>query len=271
MIESFLSVGTQVLILFLMIGTGFVLGKLHLITHKGAVSMSNLLMYVVSPCILIVVFQRPLETETFHNFWVALLAALVIHGINILVSELVIRDRDPMLLVFTVLTWTLGIQLVKGGKMAFSWRTLLLNPGVIGVAIAMVLYLLQITLPEIILSPITYLSDMNTPLPMVVIGYQLSQADFRRALHGASFWVSAALRLLILPLLALGVCMLMRLDSGVTLAVVIAASTPPAALLGMFAAKFDKDVSLAPSLVAVQTLLSMITMPLVLGLAKFLV
>ena len=78
MIESFLSVGTQVLILFLMIGTGFVLGKLHLITHKGAVSMSNLLMYVVSPCILIVVFQRPLETETFHNFWVALLAALVI-------------------------------------------------------------------------------------------------------------------------------------------------------------------------------------------------
>ena len=139
------------------------------------------------------------------------------------------------------------------------------------VAIAMVLYLLQITLPEIILSPITYLSDMNTPLPMVVIGYQLSQADFRRALHGASFWVSAALRLVILPLLALGVCMLMRLDSGVTLAVVIAASTPPAALLGMFAAKFDKDVSLAPSLVAVQTLLSMITMPLVLGLAKFLV
>ncbi|MEE1450679.1 MAG: AEC family transporter [Oscillospiraceae bacterium] len=223
MIESFLSVGTQVLILFLMIGTGFVLGKLHLITHKGVVSMSNLLMYVVSPCILIVVFQRPLETETFHNFWVALLAALVIHGINILVSELVIRDRDPMrksffrfsaifsncgfmavplqtailgslgvfygsayLLVFTVLTWTLGIQLVKGGKMAFSWRTLLMNP-------------------------------------------------------------------------------------GVTLAVVIAASTPPAALLGMFAAKFDRDVSLAPSLVAVQTLLSMITMPLVLGLAKFLV
>ena len=216
MIESFLSVGTQVLILFLMIGTGFVLGKLHLITHKGAVSMSNLLMYVVSPCILIVVFQRPLETETFHNFWVALLAALVIHGINIL-------DRDPMrksffrfsaifsncgfmavplqtailgslgvfygsayLLVFTVLTWTLGIQLVKGGKAEFSWRTLLMNP-------------------------------------------------------------------------------------GVTLAVVIAASTPPAALLGMFAAKFDRDVSLAPSLVAVQTLLSMITMPLVLGLAKFLV
>lgn len=259
MIESFLSVGTQVLILFLMIGTGFVLGKLHLITHKGAVSMSNLLMYVVSPCILIVVFQRPLETETFHNFWVALLAALVIHGINILVSELVIRDRDPMrksffrfsaifsncgfmavplqtailgslgvfygsayLLVFTVLTWTLGIQLVKGGKMAFSWRTLLMNPGVIGVgyrhgAVPAADH------PAGDHSLSHYISLRHEYAPAHG-GHRLSAVSggFPPALHGASFWVSAALRLVILPLLALGVCMLMRLDSGVTLAVVIA-------------------------------------------------
>ena len=293
--------------LYLIMAVGFVLGKARLIDDRGSVAMSNLVMYAVSPSILVVAFQRELDMASLRNFGLVLLVALAVH-ILAAVSVLLVRDKDPQrqsclrfavvfancgfmgyplmsamlgsegvfygsayLLVFTVLTWTLGIQLVKGGKMAFSWRTLLMNPGVIGVAIAMVLYLLQITLPEIILSPITYLSDMNTPLPMVVIGYQLSQADFRRALHGASFWVSAALRLVILPLLALGVCMLMRLDSGVTLAVVIAASTPPAALLGMFAAKFDKDVSLAPSLVAVQTLLSMITMPLVLGLAKFLV
>ena len=307
MAESFLLVAQQVLMLYLIMAVGFVLGKARLIDDRGSVAMSNLVMYAVSPSILVVAFQRELDMASLRNFGLVLLVALAVH-ILAAVSVLLVRDKDPQrqsclrfavvfancgfmgyplmsamlgsegvfygsayLLVFTVLTWTLGIQLVKGGKMAFSWRTLLMNPGVIGVAIAMVLYLLQITLPEIILSPITYLSDMNTPLPMVVIGYQLSQADFRRALHGASFWVSAALRLVILPLLALGVCMLMRLDSGVTLAVVIAASTPPAALLGMFAAKFDRDVSLAPSLVAVQTLLSMITMPMVLGLAKFLV
>ena len=301
MLQSFLTVGQQILTLYLLLVVGFVLGKVKLLDDRASVALSSLVMYVVSPCMMVVAFQRPLEHTALHNFGVVTGVSAVLHVVFIAAAMLLIRDRDrerqnclrfaavfsncgfmavPLqtailgslgvfygsayLLVFTVLTWTLGIQLVKGGKAEFSWRTLLLNPGVIGVAIAMVLYLLQITLPEIILSPITYLSDMNTPLPMVVIGYQLSQADFRRALHGASFWVSAALRLVILPLLALGVCMLMRLDSGVTLAVVIAASTPPAALLGMFAAKFDRDVSLAPSLVAVQTLLSMITMPLVL-------
>ena len=303
-----MSIAAQVVILFLVVLVGVLCRRLGYFTDETIRGVTQLVVNVTLPVLTVYNMQRPFDMHVLMNFLLTLLLSLAAILASIGGASLLFRHRphdkravllnmagfsncgfmavplqtailgslgvfygSAYLLVFTVLTWTLGIQLVKGGKMAFSWRTLLLNPGVIGVAIAMVLYLLQITLPEIILSPLTYLSDMNTPLPMVVIGYQLSQADFRRALHGASFWVSAALRLVILPLLALGVCMLMRLDSGVTLAVVIAASTPPAALLGMFAAKFDKDVSLAPSLVAVQTLLSMITMPLVLGLAKFLV
>ena len=303
-----MSIAAQVVILFLVVLVGVLCRRLGYFTDETIRGVTQLVVNVTLPVLTVYNMQRPFDMHVLMNFLLTLLLSLAAILASIGGASLLFRHRphdkravllnmagfsncgfmavplqtailgslgvfygSAYLLVFTVLTWTLGIQLVKGGKMAFSWRTLLLNPGVVGVAIAMVLYLLQITLPEIILSPITYLSDMNTPLPMVVIGYQLSQADFRRALHGASFWVSAALRLVILPLLALGVCMLMRLDSGVTLAVVIAASTPPAALLGMFAAKFDRDVSLAPSLVAVQTLLSMITMPLVLGLAKFLV
>ena len=102
------------------------------------------------------------------------------------------------------------------------------------------------------------------------LGYQLSQAD-SAALHGASFLGVGGTAAGDFAAAGTGGVYAdaagLRRDAGV----VIAASTPPAALLGMFAAKFDKDVSLAPSLVAVQTLLSMITMPLVLGLAKFLV
>lgn len=48
---------------------------------------------------------------------------------------------------------------------------------------------------------------------------------------------------------------------------VIAASTPPAALLGMFAARFGNDTALASSLVSVQTAFSAVTMPLIVGLA----
>ena len=48
------------------------------------------------------------------------------------------------------------------------------------------------------------------------------------------------------------------------------ASAPPAALLSMFAARFGKDTSLTSSLVSVQTAISAITMPLMVGLAEVL-
>ena len=103
----------------------------------------------------------------------------------------------------------------------------------------MALFLLQVTLPEIVMVPITYLSDLNTPLPMVVVGY-------------------------------LGICLALGLDSRLTVITVIAASAPPAALMSMFSAKFKLDTALASSLVSVQTAFSALTMPLMVSLANYL-
>ena len=64
--------------------------------------------------------------------------------------------------------------------------------------------------------------------------------------------------------------MLLRVDSVVAMVMVIAASTPPAALLGMFAQKFDCDTQLAASMVSVYTAVSVVTIPLVVGLAQYL-
>ena len=52
------------------------------------------------------------------------------------------------------------------------------------------------------------------------------------------------------------------------LVLLIAASAPPAALLSMFSAKFGCDTSLASSLVSVQTAISALTMPVMVGLAQ---
>ena len=162
------------------------------------------------------------------------------------------------------------IYAMTGDHSQLKLRPLLLNPGVISIALAMALFLLQITLPELLMVPITYLSDLNTPLPMVVVGYQLSHADFRAALRGVGSWVSMLLRLVALPLLSLGICLALGLDSRLTVITVIAASAPPAALMSMFSAKFRLDTALASSLVSVQTAFSALTMPLMVSLANYL-
>ena len=64
MLQSFLTVGHQIITLYLLMVVGFVLGKAKLLDDRGSVALSTLVMYVVSPCMLMVAFQRPLERET---------------------------------------------------------------------------------------------------------------------------------------------------------------------------------------------------------------
>ena len=243
MLQSFLTVGQQIITLYLLLVVGFVLGKVKILDDRASTAMSNLVMYVVSPCIMIVAFQRPLEREMLRNFGLVTGVSLLLHVVFIVVAVLLIRDGatqrqgdlrfaavfsncgfigyplmaamlgsigifygSAYVIVFTVLTWTWGVYAVTGDRSQLRLKPLLLNPGVISVAAAMALYLCRITVPEMLMVPVRYLSELNTPVPMLVVGYQLSHADFRRALRGASAWVTLVLRLVVLPLVSLGIC-----------------------------------------------------------------
>ncbi len=307
MFDSFLTVGTQVAILFILVGIGYVLGKVGKMDDRASLGMTHLVMYVVSPAMMIVSFQRPLEEKSLHNFCMVILIAIAVHLFSIVCAQVGIRDKDlrrrhtlqyasiftncgfmafPLQaallgsigifygsaysLVFTVLGWTYGVYLLTGDKSKLGIRPILMNPGVIGSALALALYLCQITLPEIIFTPLQYMANLNTPLPMVILGYQLSHADLRTALKGISCWTTAVIGLVLTPLMALALCLVLHVDSPVTVVCVIAASAPPAALLSMMAVKFKQDPELASSITSVHTLLSALTMPLIVGLAQYL-
>lgn len=306
MLQAFFTVGQQILTLYLLLAVGFLLGKVKLIDKKGSEALSGLVMYVVTPCMTVLAYQRPLEHDSLHGFFLVAGMALLLHLI-FMVASLLIRCEDrerqgalrfgtvftncgfmgyPLMTAllgsigvfygtayvmwFTLLAWTVGIYIHTGDKSRLRLRPLLLNPGVLGTVVAMALYLAQVTLPELIMTPVGYLADLNTPLPMLVVGYQLSQADFRTALRGGASWLAMILRLVVLPLMSLGLCLLFHIPHDLTLVLLIAASAPPAALLSMFAARFGGDTALTSSMVSVQTALSALTMPVMVGLAQYL-
>ena len=58
MISNFLTVGQQVVVLFILIGVGFVCKKATLISDKAIKSLTNLALYVATPCVIIVSFKN---------------------------------------------------------------------------------------------------------------------------------------------------------------------------------------------------------------------
>ena len=302
-----MSIAAQVAILFLVVLVGVLCRRLGYFTDETIRGVTQLVVNVTLPVLTVYNMQRPFDMHVLTNFLLTLLLSLAAILASIGGASLLFRhrphDKRAVLLnmagfsncgfmgypvmtsligtigvfygsaynvIFTVLSWTYGIYAITGDKTQLKLRPLLLNPGVISIVLALALYLLEITLPDIIMTPATYLSALNTPLPMVVVGSQLSHADFRAALKGASSWITMLLRLVAFPLLSLGICLALGLNSDLTMVLVIAASAPAAALLSMLSAKFELDSELASSMVSVQTAFSALTMPLVVSLVDYL-
>ena len=307
MLLALSTVSKQVLTLFILLALGFILGKAKVITKEGSTGLVNLVMYIVTPAMNIYAFQQPYVKEDMHNFLIVGAAAAVSIFVLAVIGRLCIHEGDegrrralrfalqftncgymgyPLLnaiigpravffgsayvAVFNILSWSWGVYAITGDRKMLNWRKMLLNPGVIGVAIALALYLLQIRLPDIINTPLHYMAEMNTPLPMVIVGYQLSHANFKRALSGAWTWVTLVLCLIVSPLITLGAVMLLGLEPLIALVLVIILATPPAAVLSLFSQLFGKDTELSSSVVSVYTLFSVVTMPLMIGLAQYL-
>ena len=92
MLQSFLTVGQQILTLYLLLVVGFVLGKVKLLDDRASVALSSLVMYVVSPCMMVVAFQRPLEHTALHNFGVVTGVSAVLHVVFI-AAAMLLRPR----------------------------------------------------------------------------------------------------------------------------------------------------------------------------------
>ena len=143
------------------------------------------------------------------------------------------------------------------------------NPGTVGLALGAPFFFLSVKLPAVIGVPVHHMANLNTPLAMIVIGYGLMGARFGKVVRMGALYGAMAVRLLVCPLLAIAALYPFRqaLDRNMMLATVIAASAPVAAMVAMFAAKYNRDMDVSVAVVSGTTLLSILTMPVVIAFA----
>jgi len=305
MINNILTVGNQVIILFVLMAVGFILGKNKILNENAVKSMTDLVLYTVTPCVIINSFMREFDVAMLKNLIITFIAATAWFVIDIIIANLIIHDKNKkresvlrfglifsncgymsiplqqallgddgvffgavFVAVFNIIVWTYGISLMDGSKNSISLKKIFINPGIIATAVGIVLFVSSLKLPSVITEPIGYLAAVNTPIPMIIIGYHLVGASFK--ITGVNTWIAIIFRLVVSPLICLAGMYLFGIRGSVLVAGVIAASSPWAANTTMFAQKFDADVSLSAACVSLTTLLSIATMPVIVGLAVLL-
>lgn len=303
MIKSIATTGTQVVILMILILIGYACGKRKVLNDEAVDSMSTIALMIASPCTIIESFVREYDAGMAKGMLFVVLITFVVHAIAYFVSKLTFRGNDArsrvlrfeiifgncgymgiplvkMILgstgvfyggiflgIFNIIIWTLGIVLMSGDNKDISIKKLI-NPNIIAVFVGALIFLLSIPVPDIVLQPIKYMSSLFIPIPMMVIGYCLSKISFAEIFTQLDYYIVCLMRLIIVPIILLGLLYIIKVDKVIALCCIISSAVPASASSSMMTILYKQDYETAANIVSVSTVLSIITLPIVIGIAQ---
>ena len=263
----------QVAELFILMGLGALGAKTGLLRPEGKQTLSNLLVNLVVPAMIINSYRMDFSPEILRNllaaFALSILSSLLGLVITLLFTALFGSEgllyASAYFTIFNLLLWTLGYSIVSGSsdpkKVAGS---LLRCPAIYAIVVGLVLYLFQIPLPTLITQPMELLGDMNTPLSMLITGMLIASGDLRRILTDKHIWELTVVRMFFIPVLTIAAFAALGLFryGMATQVVLLLECCPAAAITSVFAVQFRHDEQFAAGSVVLTTLLSILFLPL---------
>ena len=293
----------QVGILYIIVLVGAICDKIGLFTEKTAKACTDLLFYIITPCVIVQSFlNQEFTKETGIKLLVAVGCGFLMHFVAIILNVPLYRKGDrekndlfryssiygnvgymtlplteailgtegvfycsAVVMAFNTVSFTHGVYVMNSNGGKFDKKKLFFNPGVISVLIGLPLFLLKVDLPDIINQPISYISSMQTPIAMLIFGTFLAHTRFNDIFKYKKILLVSVMKLFVLPAAMVGIYYLLGLSGTLLIALTISACAPTANNTVMFAAKYNKDTGLAAQIVAMVSFISVITMPLIIA------
>lgn len=297
--EYGLIIGERIIIMFIILLIGFFCYKKGLITKQGTKQLSVVELNLVNPILIFMSYQKDYDSAMTHNLiWAFILSALS-YAVAIALSYVFISKKQKSFSVerfsiiysncgfigiplinglfgaegvlyltayitfFNFLVWTHGLMTMKE-KIDFSSALKALKaPSVIAIFLGLIFYFTRLSLPTVPAQALQYISDMNTPLAMIIAGATAAQTNILCVFRKPRNYLICFYKLLAIPLIAFLVIRLFNVPSIVCTTLTVAAACPVATTGIMFAITLNKDSEKCSELFTMSTLLSLLTLPLV--------
>ena len=293
----------QIVTMVLYMAVGFALFKGKKITKEGSSNLATLLIWLIVPVVVIKSYCVEPTPQRMQALAVSAVATVLCLGTSIAVSRLIYKHHPiehfgaafsnaaffglplvsavfgeaaifhitTFVALLNALQWVYGGAVLKEEKLKPS-KSMILNPLVISLLIGLLLFFtgLGAKLPVIVINTMGGIIAMNTPLAMLVMGVYLAQADMKTLWTDKRLYVISLVRLLLIPLVTLILLWILPIDKTVSLCLLLTASAPVGANVAVYAQLHGKNYIYATKTVVTSTLLSLVSMPLILILAQWL-
>ena len=171
--------------------------------------------------------------------------------------------------------WSFGVWLMSRGKAesGVTVRKIFINAGTVPCFIGLALYIVQIPLPDFLMTAMDTMGSLCTPLSLIVTGSLVAALPLREFFLNPKFYGFLAVKLVALPLLLLVIlrftgisALIADIDLAVFLTVMVA--LPPAAFTTLLATLYDVKPSYSAQLISLGTILSPFTILLVMKVVE---
>lgn len=288
----------QVGILFILIIIGFICGKTGVVTAEGKKVLSNLLVTIIMPAMILNSYLSEFDPQVLNNlllaFGLSTVAILLAMAVSFLLTfkrkssnrkvlwfafsfsnaaymgfplvkglfgEEGLLYASAFATMFNVIVWSVGYAVMSGEMKAKQVaKSVGKNPVTYAVILGLIIYLGRIPVPEVIKQPISLVGSMTTPLSMIIIGAMIAGSNVKSILGNKEVWLSVAVRLVLIPSLTFGLFYLLGIGGMVASVVLIQAACPTAATTSVLAIQFNHDESVGAGTVVLSTICSIVTL-----------
>lgn len=291
----------NVIILFVYMIPGYILGKVKLVGSDVPKGLASILLYVASPMLTIGAFMRPYNGSALVNgFILSVIFVIIMIGLFFL-SRWIFKKQPPdaksvlsysmafgnvgymgipilraafgeegvlygafVVMTFNVLQWTLGVICYKKDNRPINKWKMILNPGVISGLIGILLFALPIDYPAQFKDAVFGLGDITSPVSMIMIGIILSDAKIFELIKDWRLYIVAAIKMVAVPVATVIILTMLGVSSIVTGVLGISLAMPAATSTSMMALRMDGDSKYASKAVLFTVIVSILTIPLLL-------
>lgn len=296
----------QIAQLFIIIFLGWAIVKAGILKSEDSKTLSMVLLYIITPCVILNAFQIERTVDTVRMMELSLLSAVILSVLSIVLGGLLAKPFRldivetasvmypnctnmviPLVIgafgedwviyvtcysmVQTILVWT-HARILISGKRKISLRDLVCNVNILAIMLGLFLFIFQLRLPTVIGSAFSMAGDTIGPVAMLIIGMLMAGIDMQRLRSYRQIWKPVLLRLIVLPVILVCVAKYSGLAAlaphGETLIIIslLSAVAPSASIVTQFSQMFGRDALYASLINTVTMLLCIITMPLMITL-----
>ena len=282
--------------IFLLVATGFVLKRIHIVGPQGQKNINDMVIYVILPCNILRAFLDSPAEGSFLSYLEVLLISVFIQIFCVIYGKVVFRKEtegrqkclrygticsnagflgNPIaegvygaeglmlasiyLIPQRIMMWSSGLAVFSGtSDKKQTIKKVLTHPCILACILGIMFMLADIQLPPGLDGMVTAVGNCTTAMSMMVIGMILADSNIR------DFWDKTVVkytihRLIIIPAAVYAVCRFLPLDRTAFGICVLLAAMPAGATTSILAEKYDMEPAFATKMVIFSTLLSLPT------------